>query len=201
MRKLFIMALLAALLIIPMGCNSEAGNQDGSNNQAEQPEYTFSDDNVEVKVTFDQAAYDLNTVIGMTVTVRNIGGSELAFVIGSGSNLIPDALKVELGNLIELFYPEIATLDYQMDTLKPGEERVYECPFVPYTSKDGQTIFGFDKDISFFQTEDFTPAEPGSVPGQARFTYAPISDPTDLSSIGEDDYVAVGGEFSTEILH
>lgn len=165
--------------------------------------YTQKNDKVQIQVDFDKSGYTVDTQINMKVTVTNLSENTIIFVKGSGSNRIPEALKLQLGGLAGNFYPLAMTMDYQMDMIESGKSKVYECPFVPYFAKNGDQKFGVDKELSFFQSEDFTPAKPGVVKGDVMFTYVEAPGESMAEIFGAFDKYPqeeLSMDFSTQIV-
>ena len=64
------------------------------------------------------------STIRVSVGITNNGDQTIAFVHGSGSNEVPDALRLVSEDLQPILPPTpfgIATMDFRVETLKPGE--------------------------------------------------------------------------------
>lgn len=136
-----------------------------------------------IDVTVGNEVYDHDAVIDTKVVITNNGPDTIAYVQGSGSAIAPDALRYELGELVKLFVPAMMTMDYRVDILKPGDTLELELNFAPYIAKDKNAIPGTDKTIDDFKNDDFTPAEAGTVEGEAVFTFRRLPEGADESSL------------------
>ena len=167
---------------------SEAAPEDTSQSETswdadnELPVFIAADDHVEIRVELDKPGYDKQSVIGTTLTITNLTGQNIVYVQGSSASVIPDALKYHLGDLAAMFYPEFVTMDYSVQVLDPGLSLRYQLDFVPYISNNDTTAFGVDKELSDFQTAEFTAAAPGEVKGTAAFTYVLLPEGEDTSA-------------------
>ena len=140
-------------------------------------EHEFADENVKIAISFDRPQYTHSDIVHMRTTITNIGEEIVVFTKGSGSNLVPDALKVELGQLTPLFRPAVTTMDLQTSVLEPGESVTFELPFAPYmyanTDSEFPPMIGLDRDIEFFQGNDeWKRVEAGETEGSIHFSYA-----------------------------
>lgn len=168
-----------------------------------QLEFTKEAENIAVTVKFDQPEYDLDSVIGTTVEIKNTGAQSILYVKGSGSNIAPDALSYQLNNFAGLFYPAMMTMDYRVEVINPGETLKLDLNFAPYTAKDETKAFGTDKEIEFFKSEDFTPANPGPVEGKAVFTFylkAEDADPDTFLDIDNLEPLTIEVDINTRIV-
>lgn len=163
MKRILALLCVGALILALAGC--------GGGSSPVKTE--VSNENVKVIVTTPKGEYKGDATIPVTVVISNENkeNKSIFLVKGSGSNAVPDALKVKLGDFANLFTPEVMTMDYQVIEIKAGQTESHTLPFVPYIAKDGTAAFGFDKPISFFQSADFTPAPKGTVNGEFSFTY------------------------------
>ena len=138
-------------------------------------EQEFSDENVQLAIFFDRPQYTHSDIINMFTTITNIGEQVVVFTKGSGSNRVPDAIEVELGQLAELFRPIMMTMDMQTSVLEPGESVTFALPFAPYVYADTDAEFppmiGFDRDIEFFQSDEWVRAQTGEIAGSINFSY------------------------------
>lgn len=162
---------------------------------------TFSDDMLTMVVEISQAAYTINDIIDVRVSIINNSGGMIQYVHGSGSYIVPDALRIGLGGLNPLFFPEIMTMDYQVSVLEPGETMSFDCPFAPYIPNSGEFVYGTGHDLSFFEQGDFTPVPAGILAGTAEFSYMPMPEGSEVSPLPMDDAKTstLGGEFSVTI--
>lgn len=203
--KNWLFLLVAGLVLSAFtGCEKTSARETGSSSApaSQQVEYFFEDESVKIALLMDQAEYTLNNVIHTTVTITNQSDVPIIYIKGSGSNRIPEAMQIELGQLAGLFYPEMMTMDYRVDILNAGESVTFECPFVPYISKEGRKEFGFDKDLSYFQSDEFEPASPGQIEGTVRFHYvvSTAESISELDQVEKGPQITLSGEFSTMIV-
>lgn len=157
---------------------------------------SFQDATVEIIGETSKAVYTTNEILDLTITIRNTGDKNLLYVKGSGSSIVPDALRVTLEDLNPVFYPVIMTSDYQLEILEPGQSVSFECPFAPYVSNTGEIVYG-ENDISFFKEGNFTPAPSGMVKGTISFAYMPLEEGTDseIGTVDEGKMTTLQGEF------
>lgn len=192
--KLFTMILTGLLVVSLTACGANKSNtpptttpsapesqnesvlekttDDTSLSPAEAEETTYREENeyVSMTVQLDKKEHDLHAPVKTRVTITNISDRTLAYVHGSGSNLSPDALDYTIGDFSRMFTPAMMTMDYRTEMLEPGKSLEFDLDFAPYVAKDQDTPIGDDKDISFFQSEDFTPVEPGTYEGKVIFS-------------------------------
>ena len=161
----------------------------------------LSDENVLITLSFDRPYYTHSQILGLTATVTNIGEEVIVFQKGSGSNLVPDALQVALGELVPLFRPAIATMDMQYMSLEPGESTTFELPFAPYVPAEPDPQFGplvgFVDDLEFFQNDEWVRAEAGDIAGSIIFSYAVREGEDEFFMIVEGDELFVVEETFT----
>ena len=165
-------------------------------------EVEFSDENVLVTVSFDKPQYTQNEIAGLKVTVTNIGEETVVFVKGSGSNIVPDALRVTLGDMTALFHPIIATMDMQHQLLEPGETAVFMLPFAPYMPAQEQEfppLVGFVDNLEFFQNEEWVLVPAGEIEGALSFSYVTRTDADNLMITDEDEVSVVEGTFTIQL--
>ena len=165
-------------------------------------ELEFADENVRLTISFDRPVYTHSDIVSMIATITNIGGEAIAFTKGSGSNLVPDALKVELGEFTPLFHPAMMTMDFQTLSLEPGQSKTFELTFAPYMYADTNAVFppmiGLDRDIEFFQGDDEWVRVPaGEIPGSISFSYAIVGD-GDLF-FAEEDIIVLEDSFTVHL--
>ena len=157
-------------------------------------EQEFSDENVQMTIFFDRPQYTHSDIVGLFATITNIGDEIVVFTKGSGSNRVPDALNVELGQLTALFHPIIMTMDMRTEILEPGESITFALPFAPYMYADTEAAFGpmvgFDADIEFFQTDEWVRVQAGEIAGSVSFSYI-LSSGEDFFMISEEDEISV----------
>ena len=182
-NKLILAILLCGLALIIAACNGAPGNEepapdpqepeDGPEESRQEPHLDgrhgrdeFQDENVKVEISFDRADYTAENIIGLEVTVTNQSQQTIAFPRGSGSNRVPDGIRVTLGELVPLYKPMIMTMDFQVDELEPGESVTYQLPFAPFINIGPNAGFGvgFDLPLEFFHTDEYQPAQPGEMP-------------------------------------
>ena len=159
--------------------------------------HEFSDENVSVTVFYDRPLHTHEHMVNLTAIVTNIGQETVVFQVGSGSNRVPDALYVELGPLTALFRPAIQTMDMQHSTLAPGESVTFQLPFAPFEHVSGEEQFiGLDRDLAFFQDEEWIPVPIGEYLGKISFTYLTRGEGEDYFFIVEGDEMStVEGNF------
>jgi len=132
------------------------------------------DENVMVTISHDRPYYTHSQIVRFTVGVVNIGEEAIVFQQGSGSNVVPDALRVSLGEMTPLYRPAIQTMDLQYMTLEPGESTEFVLTFAPYMQAEPDEfgpIVGFVDDLEFFQNEDWVQVEAGEITGSLNFGY------------------------------
>ena len=165
-------------------------------------EFELADSNVRLTVSFDRPLYTHSDIVSMIATITNIGGQSIAFTKGSGSNLVPDALRVELGEFAPLFLPAMMTMDMQTLSLEPGQSKTFELTFAPYMYADMDAIFppmiGLDRDIEFFQGDDeWVRVQAGEIAGSIHFSYALVGG-GDLF-FAEEDIIVLEGSFTIQL--
>ena len=157
-------------------------------------EREFSDENVNITIFFDRPQFTHNDIVGLHATITNIGEEIVVFTKGSGSNRVPDALQVNLGEMTALFRPGIQTNDLQTSSLAPGESVTFPLPFAPYMYADTEAMFpppvGFDRDIEFFRSDEWIRVEEGEIEGTISFSYV-TRGPDDFFIIVEGDEIYV----------
>jgi len=166
-------------------------------------EKEFSDENVHLEFYFDRAEYTHSDVVNIRATVTNVGDETVVFVKGSGSNVVPDALRVTLGDMTALFRPAIATQDMQHQLLEPGEYAVFELPFAPYMPAAEQALpplVGFVESLEFFQNEDWVHLPAGDIEGEISFSYVTRAGEEDLIITDEDEVFVVEGRFTVRLV-
>ncbi len=189
MKKAILIALCMLLVASAAGCSSNKNNNTASSSissslasslpetsapEAEKEVFRKADDNVEMEVLMVKPSYTHQEYIGLTVKITNIGNKEVAYAQGSGSNTVPDAIQVTLGNLVGVYMPEISTNDYQAHVLNPGESIEYSTPFVPYAYANADTVVPIppESPMEFFQSDKFSLVPAGKLDGTVTFTYA-----------------------------
>lgn len=167
-----------------MSQQQESSTKETSEGEEIQAVFSVASEVIDIRVEFDKTAYTHDMTIGTSVTIDNHSGKRIAYVKGSGANIIPDAFNYGLGELADTFHPIAVTMDYRIEILEPGQKLELQLDFVPYIAKDKTKPIGTDKDIAFFRdSEDFTPAEPGKVEGKASFEYYLIPEDADEGSL------------------
>jgi len=158
-------------------------------------EYEFADADVRLTISFDRQQYTHSDIVNMIATITNISDEIVVFTKGSGSNLVPDALRVELGQFTPLFIPAMMTMDLQTSVLEPGESATFELPFAPYmyAGRDitSPPVIGLDRDIEFFQSDEWARVEVGEIEGSIHFSYAVRSHEDEFFMIVEGDEIHV----------
>ena len=79
-------------------------------------------------VVLERMAILPGSTIRVSVTLSNQGDETIAFVKGSGSNEVPEALRIFSDDLQPILTPDrlgFATMDFVVETLEPGETRNY----------------------------------------------------------------------------
>ena len=164
-------------------------------------ELEFADENVQLTISFDRPLYTHSDIVSMIATITNIGGEAIAFTKGSGSNLVPDALRVELGEFTPLFFPAMMTMDMQTLSLEPGQSKTFELTFAPYMYADTDAMFppmiGLDRDIEFFQSDEWKRVQAGEIAGSISFSYAVVGG-GDLF-FAEEDVIVLEGSFTIQL--
>lgn len=221
-----IAALLCALSIfatVYVGCSKkedvlvesvpESSTSDSESSLIDEPEividqsdhtFTTSDENIEMTISFTQPNFTLDEAIASTLTVKNTSEYPIFFTKGSGSNIVPEAMEISLGELAGMFYPQAMTMDMVIGEIQPGETLTFDLKFAPYISKNKDNFaFGTDKDIDFFKSDDFTPALSGAVNGKVKLTYLSGIDGNDQNKLlmGEaaDQIKTISLDFETAI--
>lgn len=178
--------------------HEETSNSPGSHGNSE-----WSDENVRVQIFYDQKYNTHENIVGLTAVVTNIGDQTLLFQKGSGSNRVPDALQIDLGNLTPLFRPIIMTMDMQHAWLEPGESLTFELPFAPYmpaVEQEFPPLVGFDVTLDFFQNEDWVRVPVGEYTGTISFSYTLPGDSEFMIVVEGDEIHSVGGNFQLILL-
>jgi len=79
-------------------------------------------------VVLERMAILPGSAIRVSVTITNQGEETVSFVKGSGMNEVPDALRIFSDDLQPILTPDrlgIATMDFVVETLEPGETLNY----------------------------------------------------------------------------
>ena len=79
-------------------------------------------------VVLERMAILPGSTIRVSVTIANEGEETVTFVKGSGSNVVPDALRIFSDDLQPILTPDrlgISTMDFVVETLEPGETLNY----------------------------------------------------------------------------
>ena len=158
----------------------------------------FHDENVMVSLSFDSPGHTLGNIINIFAEITNISEETLIFQVGSGSNLVPDALTVQVGALTPLFIPGIMTMDMQTGALEPGETIKFELPFAPYTYVgEGFAWAPPDSGIEYFSEGDEWEAVPsGEIAGTMAFSYVISADDEFFMITEEDTIITLEGSFT-----
>jgi len=162
----------------------------------------FSDENLTVSISFDRESYTVDEMIGLQATITNNSSQPIIFEKGSGSNSVPAALTVTMGAFVNTYTPMIATMDYQVESLEPGQSVTFALPHAPYIPANPHFHgFGFGQGVEFFRTDDYTPAEPGEARGSFTFRYL-VSQGVEpiMHDFSEENIIEISGEFSTVIV-
>jgi hypothetical protein len=124
-------------------------------------------------------------IIEVLVSITNISDVAVAYVQGSGSNMVPDALVVNLGGLVATYKPAIMTMDYPTHMLEPNETLTFPLTFAPFHYATEEEFpmpppqgAGMEH---FEENEEFLPVMAGPVEGYVNFTYHL---PTDIEPEG-----------------
>jgi len=133
-------------------------------------------DHIVLEVIVRSTPYLMDEFVSVYVQVGNVGEYRLSFIHGSGSNRVPDALQISLGNLVGIYKPGIMTMDFQTHALNPGDMLEFDIGFAPFTANIDFPFVPFmsadEGDIEFFEeSEDFSPALPGVFEGEVSFSY------------------------------
>jgi len=220
MKKASVLIVCMLLLLAAAGCgkagnsSSSAASVNPSQSQSsepaeEEPEIIWptvtvaEDDWVRVEIEGFRGIYTAADIVDLNILVTNKGAKQISYVKGSGSNSVPDALQVELDNLIALYHPDVmVTLDYGVEMLEAGETVRFECPIAPYRTELENFLPEKGSGIEFFRdNEAFTPAQAGIIQGIIRFSYIPLTEEGEpnLMLYDETDVVTAEGDFSIEI--
>jgi len=166
-------------------------------------EQEFYDDNVKITLFFDRPQFTHTDIVGMFATITNIGEEIVVFTKGSGSNRVPDAITVNLGELTALFRPDKMTMDLQTSNLEPGESVTFALPFAPYMHADTEAMFppiiGFDRDIEFFQSDEWVRVQAGEIAGSISFSYVLRSADDFFIIVDGDEIFELKGSFTVNL--
>lgn len=149
----------------------------------------------------------------VNIKLKNTGNKTVVFTHGSGSFLTPQSLRLKIPGLQPVAprdYLGIATMDYQKDTLKPGEERVFEFKVRAVRFNDKFSEYAFSMyhtdnqyigDISWTDLEkahsDLEKASVGSYKGQVILSYSVLEEGAE--EIFKDDTGFNIGEFIIDV--
>lgn len=209
---------ITGMLVLALGGCADAGTS-GSQAGAEPPAggsqaaesetepivtgFAVHSDFIGMDITVDKTLYDHDSIIATKVVITNVSDQTIAYVMGSGANIAPDALAYNLDNLVKLFVPQVMTMDYRVEVLEPGQTLELDLNFAPYIAKDENALIGTDKTIEDFKNDDFTEAPAGTVNGKAVFTFRRLPADADENALltGLDDIPAdtVELDFQVEI--
>ena len=168
-------------------------------------EEEFVSEDVQITIAFDKPEYTHSDIVLMIATITNIGDYTISFTKGSGSNLVPDALRVELGEFTPLFIPLMMTMDLQTVVLAPDESATFELTFAPYmyanTDAALPPMVGLDRDIEFFQADDeWVRVVPGEIQGSVQFSYVLRGEDDESMLVVEgDDIIVLEGNFTVNL--
>jgi hypothetical protein len=135
--------------------------------------FTARDEHVAIEVFVRSEPYSVGDFVHLYMQVANIGDVPLAYVHGSGSNTVPEALEIDLGGLFGVYRPAIMTRDFQTRMLNPGDILEFDIAFAPYTANAESALppppgTGLE---FFADNENFSPALPGLFTGKVAFSY------------------------------
>jgi hypothetical protein len=152
-------------------------------------------------VVLERMAILPGSTIRVTVTISNEGEETIAFVRGSGTNEIPDALKLVSDDLQPILSQDrlgIATMDFQIDTLEPGESlnfSLFVRAIEPNENFDNYTFKVFADNMTYIGDLDWgaishefpslTEVEPGPHSVSVYFFYT-IVDSEEFDIFGTD---------------
>jgi len=168
--------------------------------------FTARNENVVIEVIARSTPYSTGDFIYLYMQVGNIGDVPLAYIHGSGSNTVPDALQINLGGLMGTYHPGMMTMDFQTHILEPNGILEFEIGFAPYTANvpfPSPMPPGAGLDF-FADNEEFTPASPGVFESTVSFSYAIMHDDGGEESgplffIEEGDLITLSVDFSIEL--
>jgi hypothetical protein len=139
-------------------------------------------------VVLERMAILPGSTIRVSITITNQGEETVAFVVGSGSNEIPEALRMvsdELQPILSQDRLGFATMDFVVETLEPGDTinySLYVKAIMPNENFNDYTFQLFAEDQSYigemdWQTvaglfPDLLEVEPGTYSVSVYFIYS-----------------------------
>jgi hypothetical protein len=112
-------------------------------------------------VVLERRAILPGSTIRVSVSITNQGEETVAFVVGSGANEIPEALRIvsdELQPILSQDRLGISTLDFVMETLEPGDTlnySLYVRAIKPNANFNDYTFQLFTEDQSYIGEMDW----------------------------------------------
>jgi hypothetical protein len=138
-------------------------------------QFENSDGNLRITVSSTHTADMPRDIIEVWVSVTNISGQAVAYLHGSGSNLVPEALVADLGGLESTYRAAFMTMDYLTSLLRPDETLVYTLTYAPFhrlSEEEFPMPSPAGSGMDYFENNsDFIPVMTGPVEGYANFTY------------------------------
>jgi len=158
--------------------------------------FRAQDGDVTIEVMLPGEPLSTDDFIHVYMQIGNSGGKNFAYTHGSGSQVVPGAIQIDLGGLFGVYNPAVMTMDFQTRVLKPGDILEFDLAFAPFVpAVEFPMPMPRGSGIEFFiDNDEFTPAAPGVYNGTMTFRFAEVEDPEDLSALfllGEDDYTVL----------
>lgn len=144
---------------------------------------------IRLTVTPEKLNFDYSKPVAINIEVENIGTGRALFVLGSGSNTIPDSMKfTTTPEIIQLNHSAIMTDDYGVQTLESGEKKSYTAKFAPYI---GEGFVDKDTPISdILENPSFSKMPSGELTIKVSLTYTDIAgadnDNVDVFSLSDN---------------
>jgi hypothetical protein len=143
-------------------------------------------------VVLERMAILPGSTVRVSIAITNQGEETIAFVVGSGSNEIPEALRMvsdELQPILSQDRLGIATMDFVVETLEPGDTlnySLYVRAIRPHENFNDYTFQLFTEDQSYIGELDWETlverfpnlleAQPGTYNVSVYFIYSLVGD-------------------------
>ena len=154
--------------------NSIAGNTAGDMEKSiSVAADSAGEDSVVLTVVPNKSAYTREDIIRIDIKVENRAENALSYHLGSGSDLVPNAVQFYLHGMVPMFISEDDVAGENVQVLKPGQVRFFELTFAPYTANRVDLWPGEQTTLSLFENNpDYTVVVPGDYECEIRFVYA-----------------------------
>lgn len=102
--------------------------------------------NLTITLSTDKESYSLDDVIEVLITVINEGDKDAGMLLGSTTQEVPEAIKLDFAGLAP-FAPSAVAANIGVGSIPAGESKTYTIKVAPYQGPNAPV----DSDISFFK--------------------------------------------------